>query len=135
MLATEQGGETTANESAFEGHRELPLDLVHLTRQCQGDAELEDSLLRLFRRQARVLSAQLLSPHASSIEAKVELAHRLRGSALVVGARRVAQAAALVEESGRGAPAGALSPALARAIDELQSALEEAALEIDRLCQ
>ncbi|HTR14404.1 MAG TPA: Hpt domain-containing protein [Roseiarcus sp.] len=136
MLAAEQGNETTATESASEHCRcELPLDLVHLTRQCQGDAELEDSLLRLFRRQARILTAQLSSPHATSLEAKVDLAHKLRGSALAVGARRVAKAAALVEDSAQSHSTREWSPALAQAIAELESALDEAISEIDRICR
>src|SRR5574337_240506 len=132
MLAAERGSQTTAEEGAYDG-RELALDLVHLTRQCQGDPELEDSLLRLFRRQARMLTAEL--PNLHSIEAKIDFVRRVRGSALSVGARRVAAAAALVEESARDGCAGDLSPAIARAIGELEKALEEAVLEIDRLCR
>src|SRR5574337_2225128 len=134
MLAAERGSQTTAEEGAYDGS-ELALDLVHLTRQCQGDPELEDSLLRLFRRQARTLSAQLSDLRSTSVEAKVDFVRRLRGSALAVGANRVATAAALVEESARDGCAGDLSPAIARAIGELEKALEEAVLEIDRLCR
>src|SRR5574337_72122 len=134
MLAAERGSQTTAQEGACDG-RELALDLVHLMRQCQGDPELEDSLLRLFRRQARMLAAELPNLHSESIEAKVDFVRRLRGSALSVGARRVAAAAALVEESARDGCADELSPAIARAIGELEKALEEAVLEIDRLCR
>ena len=136
MLAGEQCSKSTAKHSAVEFHRcELPLDLVHLTRQCQGDAELEDSLLRLFRQQARILTAQLGSPLRMSAGSRVELVHRLRGSALAVGAQRVAKAAALVEENAHCELVRDLPPALAQAVAELQSAVEEAVSEIDRICR
>ncbi|HVP99823.1 MAG TPA: Hpt domain-containing protein, partial [Roseiarcus sp.] len=61
--------------------------------------------------------------------------HRLRGSALAVGAQRVAKAAALVEENAHSEPVRDLPPALAQAVAELQSAVEEAVSEIDRICR
>ena len=75
-----------------------PVDLVHLARQCLGDCELEDELLRLFRLQAQTLTAQLSDPSHLSLESKAKIAHKLRGSALAVGARRVAGAALRIEE-------------------------------------
>jgi hypothetical protein len=45
-----------------------PLDLVHLARHCMGDRELEGELLRLFRRQARTLTAELSDPSLLSLE-------------------------------------------------------------------
>src|ERR1700734_1483698 len=75
-----------------------PLDLVHLARQCLGDHELEAELLQLFRQQAPTLTARLSgSPHLS-LDAKAKIAHMLRGSALAVGAGRVAGAARRIEE-------------------------------------
>jgi hypothetical protein len=75
-----------------------PLDLVHLARQCLGDCELEDELLRLFRAQSQTLTAQLSDPSQLSLESKANIAHKVRGSALAVGARRVAAAALKIEE-------------------------------------
>jgi Hpt domain len=75
-----------------------PVDLVHLARHCLGDHELEDELLRLFRLQSQTLTAQLSDPSQLSLESKAKIAHKLRGSALAIGARRVAGAALRIEE-------------------------------------
>jgi hypothetical protein len=57
-----------------------PIDLVHLARQCQGDQDLEEELLGLFRAQARALAAQLSEPSTMSLELNANIAHKLRGS-------------------------------------------------------
>jgi chemotaxis protein histidine kinase CheA len=112
------------------GDFDPPLDLVHLARQCLGDHELEAELLQLFRQQAPTLTARLSgSPHLS-LDAKAKIAHTLRGSALAVGAGRVAGAAWRIEQL---ASAGDQSSAEARAIAALLSAVSEAVTEIDRL--
>ncbi len=111
---------------------EPPIDLVHLARQTQGDSQLEAELLGLFRHQARALSAQLSDP-AKSLEQKANIAHKLRGSALAVGAGRVARAAAAIEDSARarrGKPPAAISSA---ALITIEAAAAEAAAEIERL--
>ena len=107
-----------------------PLDLVHLARQCLGDHELEAELLGLFRLQAPALTAQLSSLPPLSLALKAKIAHTLRGSALAVGAGRVASAAWRIEEL---AAAGDQGPAEARAIAALRSAVAEALMEIDRI--
>jgi len=115
-----------------------PLDLVHLARQCQGDHELETELLGLFRLQAPALTAQIADPSLLPLESKAKIAHKLRGSALSVGAGRVARAAWRIEEL---ASAGGLrSQANAdQRLDEaggiaaLLSAVTEAVVEIDRI--
>jgi chemotaxis protein histidine kinase CheA len=107
-----------------------PLDLVHLARQCLGDHELETELLGLFRLQARALTAQLSGSPSLSLESKAKIAHTLRGSALAVGARRVASAAWRIEEL---AAAAGDQGSAARAIAALLSAVAEALTEIDRI--
>jgi chemotaxis protein histidine kinase CheA len=107
-----------------------PLDLVHLARQCLGDHELEAELLGLFRLQAPALTAQLSGPPLLSLASRAKIAHTLRGSALAVGARRVASAAWCIEEL---ASAAGDPPAEARAIAVLRSAVAEALTEIDRI--
>jgi chemotaxis protein histidine kinase CheA len=108
-----------------------PIDLVHLASQCLGDHELQVELLGLFRRQAPVLTAQLSDSPPPSLESRAKIAHTLRGSALAVGARRVALAAWSIEELAAGS--GDRNVAEARAIAALQSAVAEALAEIDRI--
>jgi len=115
-----------------------PIDLVHLARQCQGDPDLEKELLGLFRLQARALAAQLSDPSTMSPELNANVAHKLRGSALAVGAGRVARAARALEDSALAArdrrPAGAeWAAAMERAIAALSEAVAEAVAEIERL--
>lgn len=115
-----------------------PLDLVHLARHCLGDRELEDELLRLFRLQAQALAAQLSDSSQLSLESKAKVAHKLRGSALAVGARRVGGAALRIEEL---AAAAGDRPRLdiddrvaeARALLALLFAVTQAVAEIDRI--
>lgn len=108
-----------------------PLDLVHLARQCLGDHELESEVLGLFRLQAPALTAELSGSPLLSLESKAKIAHTLRGSALAVGARRVASAAWRIEEL---AAAGVdQRSAQAPAIAALQAAVAEALEEIDRI--
>jgi HPt (histidine-containing phosphotransfer) domain-containing protein len=113
------------------GGFDLPLDLVHLSRQSLGDHELEAELLGLFRLQARALTAQLSGSPLLSSESKARIAHSLRGSALAVGAWRVASTAWRFEELASGADDQ--GPAGARAIAALLSAVDEALAEIDRI--
>ena len=120
------------------GGLDPPLDLVHLARQCLGDHELEAELLGLFRLQAPALTAQLSDPSVLSLESKAKIAHKLRGSALSVGAGRVARAAWRVEElasasSPRSRGGGDQRLDEAGAIAALLSAVTEAVLEIDRI--
>ncbi len=108
-----------------------PLDLVHLARQCLGDQELEAELLGLFQRQARALTADLSDSPLLSLESKAKIAHRLRGSALAIGAGRVARAAGRLEELA--SAGGEARSAEAHATALLLSAVAEVLAAIDRL--
>src|ERR1700722_10547970 len=107
------------------------IDLVHLASQCLGDHELQVELLGLFRRQAPALTAQLCGSPPPSLESRGRIAHTLRGSALAVGACRVASAAWRLEELSTSS--GDRSSAEAPAIAALQSAVAEALAEIERI--
>jgi HPt (histidine-containing phosphotransfer) domain-containing protein len=113
-----------------------PIDLVHLSRQCQGDAGLEEELLGMFRVQACALAPQLSDPQLR-LDLMAKLAHKLCGSALVIGAGRVARAARTLERlgltaSGR-ATSGERHEAAPLAVAALQAAVDEAVAEIERL--
>ena len=124
-------------DESTAGEFDPPLDLVHLARQCLGDHELEDELLGLFRLQAPALTAQLANQSLLSLESKAKLAHKLRGSALSVGAGRVARAAWRIEELA--VAAGARSQDHGPRLDEadgitaLLFAVTEAVVEINRI--
>jgi len=118
--------------------RDPPLDLVHLARQCQGDHELEEELLGLFRAQSCALAAQLSDSLHGTLESKAKIAHKLRGSALAVGARRVAGAARAVEECAwavgdRVRPTPKELADVTGAVRALEAAVAEAASEIERI--
>jgi HPt (histidine-containing phosphotransfer) domain-containing protein len=120
------------------GGLDPPLDLVHLARQCLGDHELETELLELFRLQAPALTAQIADSSILALESKAKIAHKLRGSALSVGAGRVARAASRIEELASAAklgPRGEADQRLQEAaeIAALLSAVSEAVVEIDRI--
>ena len=73
----------------------LPVDLTHLSRQTFGDHSLEREVLALFERQSRSMLERLRN--ATTARNWAEAAHTLKGSALGIGAFRVAQAAEAVE--------------------------------------
>ena len=105
-----------------------PFDLVHLARLCLGDKALEHELLGLFERQAAQIVARLAGgAPAAGPNARADLAHTLKGSALAVGANRVARAAAEYEQASL--PHGDKLPDTTgadRQIEALRIAVEEA---------
>jgi HPt (histidine-containing phosphotransfer) domain-containing protein len=82
-----------------------PVDLVHLARQTDGDAVLQQELLALFDRQSASLLA-VASDHLAERRRRADAAHQLKGSALAMGAGAVARAAAVVETALAGVSAG-----------------------------
>jgi HPt (histidine-containing phosphotransfer) domain-containing protein len=96
------------------------IDRMHLVRMTAGAADLERELLRLFDTQCAVLMERMAQCPAT----RSTLAHTLKGSALGIGAMRVAQAAAAVE-SGEEPQTAALL--------RLNEAVQEARLAIARL--
>ena len=72
-----------------------PIDFVELSKQTMGDKDLEIEVLQLFARQARQIMADIGDADAVGCG---QSAHRLRGAALAVGATRVAEAAAAIEQ-------------------------------------
>ena len=119
-LAAEDGPQPASYAANSD---EPAIDLVHLARQTEADAALEAELLALFDRQAADLLAQLAVEGAARA-GRADIAHKLRGSALAVGAFRVASAAETLEtllNSDRMSP-----PERERALGGLAAAVAEA---------
>jgi HPt (histidine-containing phosphotransfer) domain-containing protein len=73
-----------------------PIDLAHLARQTMDDATLEAEILRLFREQALSVGRGIAEAGADE---RRNLAHGLKGAARAVGAFRLADLAARIEEA------------------------------------
>ncbi|GJD62863.1 Hpt domain-containing protein [Methylobacterium frigidaeris] len=96
------------------------LDRAHLDRQTFGDADLAREVLALFAGQCDRLVPGL-SDLDLAPDARADLAHTLKGSALGIGAARVAALAGRLEaalRAGDGETARALAPALAGTVQE-----------------
>jgi HPt (histidine-containing phosphotransfer) domain-containing protein len=105
---------------------ERPIDLVHLARQTLGDRALEREILDLFATQVRAVLARLEA--AAVADARLDLAHTLKGSARAVGAWKVAAEAEACEQHAAGL-------AWQEHFNALHGAVEEAMEAIDTLRQ
>lgn len=103
------------------------IDLVHLARQTLSDQALEIELLDMFERQSARILAQLVETNDGDGKIRENLAHTLRGSALSIGAGRVARSAQAYEAAcAVGLRGGALNTtlaALAEAVTEARAAI------------
>ena len=95
------------------------IDLGHLGRMTLGERSLEREVLMLFVRQGDMLRRRMRQSAPAVIAAA---AHTLKGSALGVGAFRVAGAAAAVE-SAKAADLAAALGGLDAALDEAKAAV------------
>lgn len=97
-------------------------DADHLSRQTFGDAALAAELLGLFADQCRRLLPGIVDPDLAPA-ARADLAHTLKGSALGIGAVRVARISAAMEDGlragGTAAPAETLTVAVAETLATL----------------
>jgi HPt (histidine-containing phosphotransfer) domain-containing protein len=96
-----------------------PIDAPALAAQTFDDAELRGEILRMFLDQTPAL---VQAAFAATGEARRDVAHRIKGSALAVAARPLAEAAERLESA----------PASDAALTELESAVA-AALDAARL--
>jgi HPt (histidine-containing phosphotransfer) domain-containing protein len=115
----------TYERAQHEARDAAVFDRNHLARMTFGDRSLEREVLQLFDRQSELLLERMRTSEPAAI---ATLAHTLKGSAVGIGAKRVASAAAEVEATAQAKP-GEMS----RAIDELAQAVEEARAEISAL--
>ena len=99
-----------------------PIDAVHLSRMTLGELGLQREVLSLFGRQADILLPRI---RAGAPAVAAASAHTLKGSAVSIGAFKVARAAEQVER--------AEDAKVAAAIDTLARVLAEAQAEIARL--
>ena len=108
----------------FGDNTEEPaIDLVHLARQTMSDEALEVELLELFERQSARIISQLTEAGAGASRFRGDLAHTLRGSALAIGAGRVARSAQAFETvCAAGAREGSADAALAALVEAVAEA-------------
>ena len=108
------------------GRPERPIDLVHLAKQCMGDAHLEEEILRLYEATLKTYYGRLRL--AASYDDLALNLHSIKGASAGVGAFAVSSLAKAAEtELQAGRP---LSP---ERIDDLGLAVEEVRAFIARL--
>jgi HPt (histidine-containing phosphotransfer) domain-containing protein len=95
--------------------RSRPIDLQHLSRQTMGDRDIEREVLALFVQQALTAREEI---GGAPVRERLRLAHALKGSARGVGAFRIADCLAELEEQPE--DQGVLTR-LAALIDEVRS--------------
>ncbi|MGL4635553.1 MAG: Hpt domain-containing protein [Beijerinckiaceae bacterium] len=98
------------------------IDLDHLNQQTFDDSELKREILEMFRMQVPAL---LMAIDAQSGAVRGETAHRLKGSALAIGAMPLADAADALERA----------PASAEALQAVQIACDKTMQVIAQLLQ
>ena len=93
-----------------------PIDAAYLRAQCGADADLQREVLSLFMSQAEGLAGLIRAGSAATMSRDL---HRLRGSALAVGAETAAEAAQALELAiGGDGDAAAAARALEEALTE-----------------
>ncbi len=127
MLAAASRNQAFANvmdQGCVGPDGERAIDLVHLARQTDGDDALEAELLIMFDGQAEKLAERVKIAELPR-RARADIAHRLKGSALAIGAFAVARAASSLEEAfeREGAEPEAEIAALAEAVATARSAI------------
>jgi len=98
---------------------EAAIDLDHLSRMTLGERSLEREVLALFCRQGDILLQRM---ETASPPVAAAAAHTLKGSALGIGAWRVARAADAVEQASAAVIEDAIG-ALSEAVDEAKMAI------------
>jgi HPt (histidine-containing phosphotransfer) domain-containing protein len=105
------------------------IDTEHLSRMTLGELSLQREVLALFDRQADMLLPRIRQGAPATAAAS---AHTLKGSAVGIGAFKVARA---VEEVEQAQGLEIRDTAITAAVDTLAAVLDEAKAEIARLLQ
>ena len=105
------------------------IDTEHLSRMTLGELSLQREVLALFDRQADMLLPRIRQGAPAMAAAS---AHTLKGSAVGIGAFKVARA---VEDVEQAQSLELRDAAIAAAVDTLAAVLDEAKAEIARLLQ
>ena len=105
------------------------IDTEHLSRMTLGELSLQREVLALFDRQADMLLPRIRGGAPATVVAS---AHTLKGSAVGIGAFKVARAVEQVEQA---QSLEIRDAAIAAAVDTLAVVLDEAKAEIARLLQ
>jgi HPt (histidine-containing phosphotransfer) domain-containing protein len=100
-----------------------PIDRQYLGRFTMGNAALEREVLQLFAGQATQYLEQLRQ--AKSAEEWVNAAHTIKGSALAIGARRLASIAEMVERLDIASASACGEAYREQAIEAVAGALDE----------
>lgn len=120
----------------IEGQEEPPvIDLVHLSRQTMGDAQLETELLGLFANQAKAIVQALAGPGATARSSPADLLHTLCGSARAIGSWSVAEQAERLEREVRHPDARGGTGERLDQLAALGSSVAQACSAIDRLLE
>ena len=117
--------ERSTRSSAAPAQAEPVIDLVHLARATDGDESLEVELMAMFDRQSEKLVGRVKMTDLPR-RARADVAHRLRGSALAIGAFAVARAAEALEATleGEGEPQADIA-VLAQAVAAARATIAE----------
>ncbi|WP_299817129.1 Hpt domain-containing protein [uncultured Roseibium sp.] len=94
---------------------EAPIDLVRLATNTLGNRDLEVQVLHLFKSQSSTTLERLAGETDASV--RLDLVHTLKGSALAIGAERVAVVCESLESKMRSVPNPATESLIA-AVDE-----------------
>ncbi len=108
---------------------EVVIDTEHLSRMTLGELSLQREVLALFDRQADMLMPRIRQGAPAMAAAS---AHTLKGSAVGIGAFKVARAVEEVEQAQR---LEIRDAQIGAAVETLAAVLEEAKAEIARLLQ
>ncbi|WP_208978104.1 Hpt domain-containing protein [Labrenzia sp. 011] len=94
---------------------EAPIDLVRLATNTLGNRDLEVQVLHLFKSQSTTTLERLARETDAAV--RLDLVHTLKGSALAIGAERVAVVCETLEGKMKAAPDPATEGLIA-AVDE-----------------